>query len=119
MRRLPWLTTALGTAALLLVVLVPAAMAKPASPPEGQHGGKVCSNAPSNPHCYPVAQPGGGTTSEFHPCKDNTPPPCAAGKDFSAPLRTAIPTGGAFLAVGALVLGYLGWHRRQALRLNA
>lgn len=117
MRRLPWLTTALATAVLLLVVLVPAAMAKPGNNPNA-NGGKVCSNAPNNPHCYPVAQPGGGSTLEFRPCKDGTAPPCAAGKDFTAPLSAAIPTGAAFLALGAMVLGYLGWHRRQTFRLN-
>ena len=114
MRRLPWLTAAVATTLLMLVVLVPPAMAKPS---------KVCSNsggpnaaAPKNPNCYPVSAPNG--QYEFRPCKDGTAPPCAAGKDFSGPLNTVIPTGAVFLALGAMVLGYLGWHRRQTLRLN-
>ena len=114
MRRLPWLTAAVGTTLLILVVLVPPAMAKP---------DKVCSNsggpnasAPKNPNCYPVSAPNG--QYEFRPCKDGTAPPCAANKNFDSPLRTVIPAGAMVLALGGLVLGYLGWHRRQTLRLN-
>ena len=122
MRRHPVLTTALATAVLLLVFLVPAAWAQgPGNKPcenSGGPNGVAGGNAPKNPNCYPVAAPGGGTQYNFTPCKDGTAPPCAKNKSYSEPFGTAIPTGVAFASLGALVLGYLGWQRRQTLRLN-
>ena len=110
MRRHPVVTTALATAVLLLVFLVPAAMATPGN-------GNPCHNGAKNPNCYPISS-GGTTTYDFRPCPDGSGPPCAKGKSSIEPLGAAIPTGVAFLGLGAVVLGYLGWQRRQTLRLN-
>lgn len=122
MRRHPWLTVAIASTLLLLVFLVPAAMAKggPGNKPcenSGGPNGVAGGNAPKNPNCYPVTTQG-GVQYEFRPCKDGTAPPCAANKNFDEPLGAAIPTGIAVLGLGGLVLGYLARQRRLTLRLN-
>lgn len=153
MRKHPRLITGLAVAGLLLLFLVPTALAKPSIQ---SHPDIPCEKAPKNPHCqttettvtttrttqtstvsYP---PGGGTVTrttrttttgttvitsgEFTPCKDGTPPPCGQGRgeghNKSADLGSSsgIPAGAVFAALGVLTLGYLGIHRRRALKLD-
>ncbi len=123
MKRHPRLITALAVAALILVFVVPSALANPHFPDGGNCGHGVCKTTSTITVTYPPPTTTTTTVIKNCPSKGTEtphPPPCGHPKNNSANLGSAsgVSVGLVLVVLGSLFLGYLWVQRRRTVKLE-